>query len=340
MARLFTILSLVVFFISICVAVGGYVLISWSSHAHDIGSEIVEFDLEKGVALSALAEGLREKNLISSSSKFTIWVKYFSNFRNYQAGHYAFSRFVSPQEIEKSFLSGKIYSVPKLEVIIPEGFTIKQIISRFVSEGVASEDEFYRLSRDPEFLLSQGISASSLEGYLYPAKYTFYDTPSARDVLVEMIKVFWKKLPPGYEILVASRGITLHQAMIIASLVEAETSKDFEKPMVAEVIWNRLERKMALGIDAAVIYGIPQFNGNLTRRDLDDRKNPYNLRIHLGLPPTPITTPSKESLLAVVNPTNYGYLFYVLNPEKQNEHTFSKTLAEHNKAVRKLVSGR
>ena len=152
-----------------------------------------------------------------------------------------------------------------------------------------------------------------------------------------MINAFWKKLPEGYEMLVASRGITLHQAMIIASLVEAETSKDFEKPMVAEVIWNRLERKIALGIDASVIYGIHDFNGNLTRKDLDNKDNLFNLRIHLGLPPSPITTPHKESLLAVINPTSKGYLFYVLDPDRPGEHSFSESIEEHNKAVKKLI---
>ncbi len=295
-------------------------------------------DLQKGMSLQALSMELKDKNLISSSRLFTLWTKVFSDFRSFQAGHYAFERVVSPLDIEKSFKSGKIYSVPSVELVIPEGFTLKQIINRCVALGIGSKKEFRKLSRDPNFLLSQGISSSSIEGYLYPATYSFYSTPTASQVFIEMINAFWKKLPEGYEILVASRGITLHQAMIIASLVEAETSKDFEKPMVAEVIWNRLERKMALGIDAAVIYGIPNFNGNLTRKDLDNRDNPYNLRLHLGLPPTPITTPHRDSLLAVVNPTSHGFLYYVLDPDKVGEHTFSRSLEEHNRAVKKLIN--
>jgi len=338
MSRLFTLISLIVFFISIFIFAGGYYLVTWSNHQHDSGVELVEMDLEKGMTLEALSKDLEKKNLVSSARTFSIWVKIFSNFREFQAGHYAFQQFVSPLEIERSLKSGKIFSVPAIELVIPEGFTLKQMISRCVSLGIGTSSEFYRLARNPEFLLSQGISSSSIEGYLYPATYSFYSVPSEAQVYTEMINAFWKKLPEGYEILVASRGITLHQAMIIASLVEAETSKDFERPMVAEVIWNRLERKIPLGIDASVIYGVPDFNGNLTRKDLDNKDNPYNLRIHLGLPPSPITTPHRESLLAVVNPASNGYLFYVLDPDRPGEHTFSRTIEEHNREVKKLIS--
>jgi len=338
MNRVFTIVSFLVFFMCIIFFAGGFFLVSWAKRPIDTQVETTELDLVKGMSLSALAMDLEERKLVSSGKLFSAWVKIFSDFRGFQAGHYVFEKFVSPADIEKSLKSGKIYSVPNIEIVVPEGFTLKQIINRCVSLGIGSVEEFYALSRDPEFLLSQGISASSLEGYLYPATYTFFTKPTPAQVYTEMINAFWKKLPPGYEMIVASRGITMHQAMIIASLVEAETSKDFEKPLVAEVIWNRLEKKMPLGIDAAVIYGIPNFDGNLTKRDLENKENPYNLRIHLGLPPGPITTPHKDSLLAVMNPTAEGYLFYVLDPDRGSEHTFSRTIEEHNKAVRKLIN--
>jgi len=337
MSRLFTILSFIIFFLLIALFAGGYYLVSFANRPHDSGVEMVEMDLEKGMSLESLSKELENKKLVSSARLFSVWVKIFSNFRGFQAGHYAFQQFVSPLEIERSLKTGKIFSVPTIELVIPEGFTLNQIISRCVALGIGSEAEFYRLAHEPEFLISQGISVSSIEGYLYPATYSFYSIPTETQVYIEMVNAFWKKLPEKYEILVASRGITLHQALTIASLVEAETSKDIERPMVSEVIWNRLERNIPLGIDASVIYGISDFNGNLTRRDLDNKDNPYNLRIHIGLPPTPITTPHKESLMAVINPTSMGYLFYVLDPDKSGEHTFSRTVEEHNRAVRKLV---
>ena len=135
MSRLLTILSFIVFFFSIILFAGGYYLVSWSNHQHDASVEIIEMDLEKGMSLEALSKDLERKNLVSSAHSFTLWVKIFSNFREFQAGHYAFQQFVSPLEIERSLKSGRIYSVPSIELVIPEGFTLKQIISRCVSLG-------------------------------------------------------------------------------------------------------------------------------------------------------------------------------------------------------------
>ena len=126
----------------------------------------------------------------------------------------------------------------------------------------------------------------------------------------------------------------------IASLIEAETSQEDERNMVSEVIWNRIYQGMPLGIDASVIYGIKNYNGNITRADLSDSTNPYNLRLRKGLPPTPINSPTTDSLKAVLSPTEFGYLFYVVDPEQVNRHTFSKTITDHNAAVSKLLKNR
>ena len=108
-------------------------------------------------------------------------------------------------------------------------------------------------------------------------------------------------------------------------------------PMVSEVIWNRLKRGETLGIDAAVIYGIQNYDGNIRVKHLKDKKNLYNTRVHRGLPPTPIASPSVAALKSVLTPTHEGYYYFVVDTENPRRHIFTKTLKEHNKLVKKLV---
>ena len=154
-----------------------------------------------------------------------------------------------------------------------------------------------------------------------------------------MVDEFFKRMPAHYLKQLKIIDLTLKEAVIIASLIEKETSIASEKPLIAEVILNRLKKRMPLGIDASVIYGIHNFKGNLTLRHLKDYHNKYNTRIHKGLPPTPICSPSLSSLQAVINPSKKGFYYYVLLPEeKQVSHHFSKTLKEHNRYVVKLLN--
>lgn len=299
--------------------------------------EFAPFNLERGISLNKLSDELENKGMISSSLFFRYWVKGFSNFRKFQAGSYRFNPPITPLEIANTFISGETFTEPLFEVTIPEGFTLRQVIQRFLDNGIGVESEFYRLSVSPSFLKKLSISAVSIEGYLYPATYRFYETPTEEKVFSEMVSAFWKKLPSGYENHVASRGINLNQAVNIASLIEAETPHDEERSKVSEVVWLRLINGMPLGIDASVIYGVKDFDGNLRKKHLTDRSNPYNLRIYTGLPPTPLCSPSIDSLLAVLSPTQEGLLYYVVDPDRGTKHTFTKNLEAHNREVKKLV---
>ena len=152
-----------------------------------------------------------------------------------------------------------------------------------------------------------------------------------------MVRTFWEKLPKGYEAKVRKRGLSLERAVTFASLIEMETLLDEERSKVSEVIWARLKKGEPLAIDAALIYGIKNYKGNIRWRHLKDRSNKYNTRIYKGLPPSPIGSVSVASLEAVLNPTSEGYYYYVLKPDSSQSHHFSKTLKEHNQHVQKLV---
>lgn len=307
----------------------------WSETPLALEAEVlVEFP--RGTSLTRLSEELQSKGLVTRAEFFLAWARLFSSYKRFQAGNYLFEGEVTPKQIANKIIAGEVYRPIVMEYTIPEGFTFKQVAARLVAKGVGDIAEFEKLNSDKRFLSSLNIPSSSLEGYLYPATYHFFEIPSAEEALREAVNVFWQRLPEGYASEVEAKGITLADAVTFASLIELETSFDDERSLVSEVIWRRLNAGAALAIDASIIYGIPDYAGNLTSKHLRDRRNIYNSRVHRGLPPTPIGSPSVASLKAVLTPSNQGWYYYVLDLET-GRHTFSKTLKEHNRHVKKLV---
>lgn len=306
----------------------------WSKKRHVVPARVV-YDFQKGTKLDDLSAALRENDVVSSELLFKYWVRFFAQYGRFQAGKYLFEGQIAPREIITNFVNGSVYNPIVYELTIPEGDTYKAVTTKLVAAGISTPEEMKALSINAEFLKSLKVPA--LEGYLYPATYSFSEMPDAKKVISIAVNEFWKRLPQDYEQRIAALGLTLDQAVVFASLIELETPNLDEKPLVSEVIWRRLRDKAALGIDATLIYGIPDYNGNLTRKHLDDASNPYNTRIHPGLPPTAIGSPDLSSLLAVLNPSNEGYYFYVVDPNLGNRHHFSKTISEHNTYVRALI---
>jgi UPF0755 protein len=322
-------------------AVGGLVgafqfMGSWASSPVQLTNEIV-VEVKPGTSLKTLASNLEKQGVISNKVLFYAWMRLGSDYSRIQAGSYLFKGNTTPVAVREKLVTGDIYRPIVLQVTIPEGFTLKMLTERLAAKGVAPRSELEKLVSDNKFLRSLGIKSASLEGFTYPATYSFEIMPSGPDFLKRTVKTFFEKLPASYEDDIAKLGLSLTQAVTFASLIELETMRDEEKPMIAEVIWSRLKRGEPLGIDAAIIYGITNYDGDLKWKDLKNAKNRYNTRIHRGLPPTPIGAASLSSLVAVLNPTKLGYYYYVLDSEDQSKHIFSKTLAEHNAHVRKLI---
>jgi UPF0755 protein len=298
------------------------------------GFRVVEFPA--GTPLISLAQALDDQSLVTSGVAFFAWVRLFGSYQGFQAGKYRFEGRVTPRDIEAKIKRGEVYNPIVLSVTIPEGFPLRQVIDRLAANKVGTADELTRLAHDPTTLRSLNVPGRSLEGFLYPATYNFTKKPSALEVFQTMVKTFWEKLPKDYESRVKAMGLTLDSAVTFASLIELETLNDDEKSLISEVIWRRLKDDVPLAIDAAIIYGITDYAGDLKRIHLSDKNNPYNTRIHKGLPPSAIGAPSADSLEAVLNPSSYGYYYYVLIPGTQRHH-FSRTLKEHNENVKKLV---
>lgn len=307
----------------------------WGKHERYLPSEAV-VQLDRGESLREFSRELTAAGLIEHPLLFELWVRLYSNYELFQAGRYRASGTFSVADLTGSILAGKVYNPLVLQYTIPEGFTLTQIAARLEANGVGDIAAFNYLASDREFLDSLGVLAPSLEGYVYPATYSFTEHPDLQGALRVMVESFWDNLPEGYEAAVNERGLTLQEAVTFASLIELETHHDSERPYVSEVIWNRLKSGIALGIDAALIYGIEDYDGDIKWRHLEDDSNLYNTRKHRGLPPGPIGSPSRKSLEAVLTPSAFGYYYYVLDVET-GFHNFSKSLDEHNRYVQKLL---
>jgi UPF0755 protein len=331
------ILSFFLFFLIFALAAGFALrwLEAWLQEPRVLQSP-VELVIAKGSSGQEIVDQLAERGLIDHRLVFYLWARHGQVLQKYQAGRYRFADQFTIQQVSQALVNGDVYRELMLQVTIPEGFTAKEIFDRLSALGLARA-ELERNFADPGFLSQAGLKAPNLEGYLYPATYTFYDVmPEAKQILKLMVDRFFAVVTPELIQRLAAVGLSLNEAVTFASLIEHETSFDEEKPLVAEVIWNRLKRKMPLGIDAALIYGIADYAGDIKWVHLRDAKNPYNTRIHKGLPPGPIGSPHISSLLAILNPSQEGYYYYVLDKELSGRHRFTKTLKEHNLYVEKL----
>ena len=175
--------------------------------------------------------------------------------------------------------------------------------------------------------------AASLEGYLFPDTYDLPQSPEAPRVLVRrMLERFREVIGPHLE-RIAERGLTVRQVVTLASIVELETARVGERPRIAAVFWNRLDKGMPLQTDPSIIYALKQagrWDGNIRKRDLEI-DSPYNTYRRRGLPPGPLGSPGKEAILAVLEPAVTRELYFV--SRNDGSHEFSETLAAHNRAV-------
>ncbi|MCX6116420.1 MAG: endolytic transglycosylase MltG, partial [Proteobacteria bacterium] len=308
----------------------------WATKPLKIETEVI-VELTPGSSIKKLSLTLMDNNLIDNDILFQAWMRLNGGYQRFQAGKYSFSGDITPKVIKDKMQRGDTYKPVALSVSIPEGFTIRQLNERLSAKKVATLDELNFLVRDQSFIKSLGISSKTLEGFIYPATYSFEVMPTAKEFYSKTVATFFEKLPKNYEDRIKLKGLSLGEAVTFASLIELETMQESEKPMISEVIWRRLKKKEALGIDAAIIYGIPNYSGDIKWSHLKDAKNLYNTRIHRGLPPTPIGSPSISSLEAVLNPTDLGYYYYMLDSSDRSKHLFSKSLNEHNANVKKYL---
>ena len=284
------------------------------------------FLVRNGASLKEVAAELQDKGLISNKYLFILWGRILGYSKRIKAGEYQISPSMTPVRILATFAKGAILTHT---VTVPEGYTMAQIARLLSEKGIVQEKDFLRVCRDPKIISKYGIEGATLEGYLYPDSYQFSRGLSPEKVVDVMVHRFWQMVTP-YLPRAKEQGLSVKQMVTLASIVEKETGLAKERPLIASVFLNRLKRKMKLESDPTVIYGLPDFNGNLTRKDLA-KKTPYNTYVIRGLPPGPIANPGIDSIRAVLYPANTTYLYFV--SKNDGSHYFSSTLKEHNRAV-------
>jgi UPF0755 protein len=285
------------------------------------------FSLREGSTLNEVAGELERKQLITSKGLFLLWARLMGYSRDIKAGEYRLNSGMPPLKILDILNKGAVITH---SVTIPEGFTRNQISKLLQKKALVDKDEFLRLTGDPDIARRYDISEPDLEGYLYPDTYQFGRGLSTMAIIDVMLKRFREMVAPFRE-KAEQLGISMEELVILASIVEKETGRAEERPIIASVFLNRLKRKMRLESDPTVIYGLQDFNGNLTKNDLA-KPTPYNTYVIRGLPPGPIANPGQEAIKAVLYPAKTSYLYFV--SKNDGSHYFSKTLLEHNEAVR------
>ena len=222
------------------------------------------------------------------------------------------------------------------KVTIPEGFTMEQIFRRLEKEGICSYEDLMDAAANYKYnysFLDENMmgDAKRLEGFLFPDTYEFYQGMQASSAINKFLVNFHNRLTKEMLDLSAQRGYTLQQSIAIASMIEKEAADDEERPIIASVIYNRLNQNMPLGIDSTIMYVLPE-HGDVLTEEQTKIDSPYNTYANLGLPPTPIANPGLASINAALKPTQTNYLYYALNAET-GKHEFFTNAAEFNAFV-------
>jgi UPF0755 protein len=280
-----------------------------------------------GQPFAVTAGELERLGLVQSALKLRLLARWEGTDRRLKAGEYLLSPSLTPLELLAVMEKGL---VRLHRLTVPEGLTIAQIAEVIDRTGLASGAEILARATDPVQARALGVAADTLEGYLYPETYFFPKTVTAEGILAAMAARFRTVFTAEWERRAAEIGLSTHQVVTLASIVEKETGDPSERPLIASVFHNRLKRGMRLETDPTVIYGLKQFDGNLTRRHLET-PTPYNTYVIKGLPPGPIANPGKESIRAALFPAPSDYLFFV--SKNNGTHQFSTNLADHNRAV-------
>jgi UPF0755 protein len=292
-------------------------------------------DIAPGKSFKTVIHDLKNAGLIKNPIKFRLLARATGADKKIMAGEYLFSLRLTPAEILKKLVSGEVILY---RLTIPEGYTLAQIAGAVELSGLGSQSGFVSLAKDPAFVENLGIGTEFLEGYLFPDTYLFPKNASVKTIISAMTSRFKSVFTGQWEKRAQDMGFTVHQIVTLASIIEKETGNSEERPLIASVFHNRLRRGMRLETDPAVIYGIKNFNGNITRQDLKT-PGPYNTYVIFGLPPGPIANPGFKSLEAALYPATSNFLYFV--SKKDGTHQFSTNFDDHTRAVRKYqLSGK
>jgi UPF0755 protein len=321
-----TLRTLITLFLIVVLAVGGWV--AWQVYVPVAPPANTSLLLRPGYTTRRIAAELKKAGVIRSELAFRLWHAWHRK-PSLKAGEYLFERAATLPQVHERIGRGDIYFHT---VTIPEGYTMFEIAKAMEDAGLGSAADFIHVAETQTQLISDlAPDAKSLEGYLFPNTYQFTRTQSMEEMVAVMVHEFRQ----------VARQIGLNSGpdsevskiVTMASIVEKETAAPEERPRVASVYYNRLERKMALDADPSVIYAellTGTYQGGLHHADLAV-KSPYNTYRFPGLPPGPIANPGKGALEAALHPESTKFLYFV--SDGNGHHRFARSLEEHNRNV-------
>lgn len=292
-------------------------------------SEQIKLVVKEGTSVKQLANTLHEKNLISNENIFTYYLKFTGNDTKILAGRFTISPAQNIREIVETLTSN---DVEERVVTIPEGYSSKQINERLVSAGLIEGNEFLECieSQCSRKNYPEIPQTGSLEGYLFPDTYFVNNHNfTVQELLDKMLNNFHQK----WESIPKTANRSTKDIIIMASLIEKEVHTDPDRPIVAGILWKRLDSEWALGVDATINYLTGK--STITSKDLQI-DSPYNTRKYRGLPPTAISNPGLKSLKAAANPEKSQYWFY-LTETGTGRVIYSTTNEQHNENKRRYL---
>ena len=290
--------------------------------------------IPRGTSSRAIATLLAEQKLINEDIRFILLVRLMGSSANLQAGEFSLHTSQTPVALIRELSNARPI---EHAVTIPEGLTVAQTADLLAAGAWVNEDRFLDLCSDENFIKRLGFDGiKSLEGYLFPETYRLVKPPKREEetitMLVEQALSVYQRLITDFQ-----SDLTRHEIFTLASIIEKESGAASERPLIASVFLNRLERRMRLQSDPTVIYGLKEYDGTLTKADLKTF-SPFNTYLISGLPPGPIANPGSESIKAVLTPAETDYLYFV--SKNNGTHYFSTSYKEHRQAVRKYQRNR
>ena len=289
-------------------------------------------EIPAGTGVAAIADRLAVAGVVRHALAFRAAARLGGAERRLKAGEYRFADAATPGAIVDRIERGDVFT---RSVTFREGLTIWEMADVFASSGLGAREDFLLAAGRVDRIRAVDPDAKSLEGYLFPDTYRLPRTAGADRVVDAMVAGFLRVYEADLRAAADAQGLSARDVATLGSLVEKETASAPERPLVSAVYRNRLKIGMGLQCDPTVIYALllaGKWNGNLTRENLQV-DSPYNTYRHAGLPPGPIASPGRASLLAAVQPADVPYLYFV--SKNDGTHAFASTLAEHNRNVQK-----
>ena len=305
---------------------------------HESADRVIS--IEPGTGTQAIISRLSEAGIVSNPTALKIYLRITGSSAGLKAGDYKFASPISPLQAINKIRRGEVY----LErITIPEGFNRFEIAETLAAKTrKATAEEFLRIMDDQTPIEKISPEARNLEGYLFPDTYNYSSKTTAEELVQTMVNRFEEVFTPEWATRASQLGMSVHQIVTLASIIEEEAKIPDERPRVASVFYNRLKLGMLLGSDPTFIYAAMlagDYDGNPNQPRHRTRLSPYNTYQVAGLPPGPIASPGRASLEAALYPDNTDYLYFVVNGTA-GQHKFSRTAAEHESAKREYYQQR